>query len=757
VAIEWRLYDLEQVVTLLFGAGRRESREMLQGRLRQGVHPFFLQQLYLLVWKMQSMLLGTGETHQTEQGILEQQAKKMAQVPEPWADGLSRSASRIYERGWAPRRNLDEGILHGALMECARDFWQARSKGMSAAALGGEYISAFERFLDHPDADVRLLSNFYYLGTFLSGAFQQEKLPAIDVELTPLVREYLKQQIRNHGIQKATLDLLEIWSDSGSWIFWVLVYELLIGLEGMRSKQSLGATKFLTAVLDQAQAGKGQLRATAARVGALYPMMIKGQNEKNVRSVLITKTQLVDHLKQELPDMDTYHAIVRWLQTLPVDRREGIVLEMVFQGLAEQSWLIDSRAELLLEELLGPEAWQALCALQDERFWKKSGKGDGGIRSYRANPDRTSPEYRLFLSKLQEAQLGKHDWRLAEAADRLVADSRPKVTEKQAKKLWEETVDLLAGDIVLSVTHLQTQLLSLPRHCDEFLGDVLPVVKIAEHPQLKQNGAACIFSIDLPDLPDKPLTGSLDAEGEIVLDRVCVLTPTGRQALQAVVVQSVAALVIPHYLDTAPVHGEHGGGLAFTGEVYGRRPVIHKLGDLSQEREEEANIIPSGTRINPAVAWKLFQWLMDEDLLCPYRLHRQLVDKPEGREERLYPTWREAKELLKARKVELRGVHFRTIRAHTRPVAAQLTQSGTVVFQHMTDAAKRKYEFFVKDIGRELDLTAVRKTYLLPSSVRVVLDVPRTFNQGTFNTLEEVWQMVPDRALKARAKQSFKM
>lgn len=755
MAIEWRLYDMEQVLTLLFGASRRESKEILQGRLRQGVHPFFLQQLYLLVWKMQALLLGTGETHQTEQALLGRQAQKLQQVPESWADGLSRSVSRIYERGWVPRRGLDEGVLHGALLECARDFWSTRSKGVPSAALGGEYISVFERFLHHPDTDARLLSNFYFLGAFLSGAFQQEGLRAVDVELEPLVRAYLKSQVHCHEVEKVTIDLLATWSDSGSWIFWVLAYQLLLGVEEMRSNQPLGATQFLTTILDQSQVGKGQIRSSAARVGALYPLMFKGANEKGVRSVLIAKTQLVEQLKQELPNVSTYHAIVRWLQVLSPHRREGLILELLFQGLAECPWGIDERAEYLIEELLGSEAWQSLCLFQDERFWKKSGKGEGGIRSFRAGPDRSAPEYQLFLSQLQKAQLNKHDWQLAETTDRNITKSP--VTNEEAKKVWEEAVGLLAGDIVLSVTHLQTQLLSLPRRSEEFLGDVFPVIKVGEHPTLKQNGAACRFSIDLPDLPDRPLTGALDAEGKMSLDRICALTPTGWMALQAAVAQTVAALVIPCYLEMAPIRGERGGGLTFTGEVFARRPVIHTLGDLSEPRDEEIDVISGSTRINPGVALWLFQWLLDEDLRCPFRLHRELVDKPEGREERLYPTWREAKELLKAKKVGLRGVCFRTIRAHTRPLAARVAESGTVVFQQMSDAAKRKYDFFVRDIGRELDLTSVRKTYLLPGGVRVVLDVPRTFNQGTFNTLEEVWQMVPDRTLKARAKQSFKM
>ena len=53
-------------------------------------------------------------------------------------------------------------------------------------------------------------------------------------------------------------------------------------------------------------------------------------------------------------------------------------------------------------------------------------------------------------------------------------------------------------------------------------------------------------------------------------------------------------------------------------------------------------------------------------------------------------------------------------------------------------------------------MSPVRKTYQLPNDVRIVLDLARTFNQGTFNSLDEVWDMIPDLTLKANAQRSFK-
>ncbi|MBI3231831.1 MAG: hypothetical protein HYZ51_01985 [Candidatus Doudnabacteria bacterium] len=454
-----------------------------------------MEQLLLFVWKIQSWLLGTAEIHTTEQRILEECANKSPQAPEPWAEGLYRPASRLYEKGWVPRRGLDEFIIHGALLECFLDFLEARSKGMSAAALGGEYLSVFERFFHHPDASFRLLSNFCYLAVFSNGVLQGRGVRITHIEGDPPIQSFLKSQIAEHGVEQTTVDLLEIWNESGAWIFWWLAYQLLEAA----GEGSCVATDFLTAVLNQSRVEKGQSCFAAARVCTLYPYMMKGASEKSMRNMLVAKTVLVDKLKQELPHIATYHVIARWLQVLSSGLREALVIELLFQGTSQPAWQIDSRVEKLIEEFLGPETWQALCVLQDERFWKKSGKGDGGIRSFRADPDRSTSEYQFFLKQLQQAPFSKHDWQLAECVDRSIAKAR--VTEKEAREAWETAVDLLAGDIVLSVTHLTDQGLSLPRHSDEFLGDTFKVVTVATHPILGQNGAACRFSIELAELP----------------------------------------------------------------------------------------------------------------------------------------------------------------------------------------------------------------------------------------------------------------
>src|SRR5262249_38664001 len=150
----------------------------------------------------------------------------------------------------------------------------------------------------------------------------------------------------------------------------------------------------------------------------------KGANEKSVRGVLIAKTILIDKLKQELPNIATYHAIGGWLQAISPELREALIFDLLFQNTLEPAWEIDDRIERFIEDLLGPETWQALCALQDDRFWKFSQKGEDTFRAVRGDPDTSTSEYQLFRNQLKSVQFEKHDWQLALAVDSTVADSK---------------------------------------------------------------------------------------------------------------------------------------------------------------------------------------------------------------------------------------------------------------------------------------------------------------------------------------------
>jgi hypothetical protein len=85
-----------------------------------------------------------------------------------------------------------------------------------------------------------------------------------------------------------------------------------------------------------------------------------------------------------------------------------------------------------------------------------------------------------------------------------------------------------------------------------------------------------------------------------------------------------------------------------------------------------------------------------------------------------------------------------------------MDKAGSIVVRQVSEKALRNYGRFLHNGGRQLDQRPVRKTYQLPNGGRLVLDVARTFNQGTFNSLDQVWDVVPDSSLKARAKGQFK-
>lgn len=293
--------------------------------------------------------------------------------------------------------------------------------------------------------------------------------------------------------------------------------------------------------------------------------------------------------------------------------------------------------------------------------------------------------------------------------------------------------------------------MTVKRHPNEYLGTLFPIVEVAQHPKLGENGAACIFRISFPEMPDKPVLGELNAEGHIKLDRISAITLEGRQALQAVAAQTLAAVLVPRYLEMFPPKTKSGFKIIYTGEVWASRPVIHLLGELREDLNENEQRISGGSRIHPEIARRLFAWLLDEELDCPFRLFREIKKLVHGVQEIYFTTWRKAKDELRARNANLSDAYIRTVRAYTRPVSVFINQGGDIVVQQMSNRAMRNYERFRSDIGRELDLSPVRKTYLLLGEKRIVLNVPRTFNQGTFDSLAEVWKMIPDLSLKKRA------
>jgi hypothetical protein len=302
--------------------------------------------------------------------------------------------------------------------------------------------------------------------------------------------------------------------------------------------------------------------------------------------------------------------------------------------------------------------------------------------------------------------------------------------------------------------------MKLERKSWEFLSSKFPLAQVAALPVTSTpKGAECRFRLYPASDSEHPISGSMDTEGKIKLDDIAVITPLTRMALQAMVVQTLAAVMVPRHIEQLAKTVVKGPALIWEDEVFASRPVIHVIGELGkkQEDDDEEPIIDTLHRIHPKIAMLLFQWLLDEENDWQPQLYRMFYDEMEGgKKEYFCAPWSNAKNLLKEGKVPLSEVFHNTVRAHTRPVPVYMDKAGSIIVRQVSERALRNYERFLRYGGRPLDQRPVRKTYILPNGGRLVLDVARTFNQGTFNSLDQIWNMVPDFSLKIRAKKRFK-
>ena len=737
--LQHSLYNVSLLVDALSSAStKKQLLEVVQKYLNAGAHPFFLQQgIWHIHWHLPE------PTVDAAQGIVKSANHKFAEVAKP-GHGLPGSLNRVYSPDGKPLQVL-EGVLQGAFLEAFAQLAQWHALRQLPRNWQADWDKVVKQMLKHPAANLALVDNILHLdnsfGEGIESGFSGSFTKLIESH-SHLAQSFIEKRAKQLGVPKVTEEFLALWTPQ-------MAFRVFSLLRQWFEAPSISAThpaEFLRSLLANYQDGKGFLKQTAKEF-LHYRLNPKGEFADFY--VANTAQQLwIRLIKGDLSQPATFHSVVRWLRIAPADNWELMVLCLAFLPTAKLQ--MDSRTEHLVEELLGKDAWKALTVLTDPKHWRDPGKLIPGFHS---GINVTSPQYLLFSQKLKESggHLRKHDARLAEAIDTYVLGSG--VSEVQAFGAWEQAVNLLAGDTLFATSHLRFEGTQVPRKADEFLGAEIPRIDIARHPSLGDNGAACKFKIYFTDFPDSQVTGRMDQEGEVEFDNIAVLMPLGRHSLRAAIAETLAALVIPQYIAQLPHRGNIGGGIAFTGEVVAARPTIHILGKLGEKDPEGG---PVGSRINPTIAEWIFLWLLGKDSSRRYKFYRQAVENVEGTDEPFFVLWEEAKDLLHRRQIHLRSVYTHTVRAHTKPVGVRLVDN-TIVVDQVSERAKRNYQRFVKDTGRELDMkTLVRKTYTTPGGGRLVLDLARTFNQGAFNDLEEVWQMVPDLSLKALAKQTFK-
>lgn len=745
------LYQIAPLVDFLSGKKPSHSalRSFLQEKLKAGMHPFFLEQM--LIFVAASCPAWEDELIDTAIQVSTRAKDRLQQVPPTSGTKVQDPLNRIYEGTDKPRKT-DEGIIHGVVVEACLNLIQSKVSESVSANGWKRWLETIGSIFVHPQCTVAVLDNAAHL-TF--GLMDQEgRIPkGVGDDLEAIQQEFFRRRAKQIGLRKLVRELLETWRlDSAYRFFALLVHLFLTATDPTRQLDTNApGTSILRMILEIKDHPLDEARKEILD----YPLLSTAENKADFDTVMLASRAvqvLVEMLKAELPGVETVHAIARLFKTVGYANREQWMAYLAFQS--SPTLGIDPRSADLLESLLGHEAWKALCELANPKHWRSNVQVAANFRYY-SGLDSSLEEYRIYFEKLRAIDFGRHNAKLAELADRQVHASGH--TPKEAKEACDRVVNLLAGDTIFTSTHLRLEWMRVKRRTDEFLGAHIPRIDVAIHPKFGESGTACKFRIFFTELPDIQITGHMNPEGEVEFNNIVVLTPFGRDGLRAAVLESLGAILIPRYLERIPSPLRGGCGGNFTGEVWAARPSIHTLGKAEEEPEPSG---PSfGNRINPVIAQLVFEWLIGETADCPFRLYRKVKEKPEGveTEDTYYVGWNNAKQLLLAEKVTLSQVYLRTVRAHTKPVGVKVDKDGKVVVQQVSERAKRNYSRFLADTGRQLDMSPVRKTYELPGGVRIALTLERTFNQGTFNSLDEVWVMIPDLSLKARAKQSFNM
>lgn len=769
MAIQWRLYDCSILLSALRGLSTRTIQGVLREYLRRGAHPFFLAQGVRFSYACHTDPRATVEVWKEIQEeadqILKEAYQKYPPVPEVLEGGFKRGVSRLYDREGKPRRGLDEGIIHGVILETFAD---RREAVVEVDDLLEEWViesgEILERFLEHPDATIGTLDNLLDLSL--------PTLDAIDLLAAPvtpprppiyeLIHHFFVRRLEALDVETVTAELLSVWSPTYTLRFWTLVNYFGSALRETHLCTHLPFTRLLSTVID-APPKDARRQSVRGRFLNAYPLdqsaRLSKEEQLDVLLAFHALLNLVEWVKEELPRIETYHVLIRWLQILTSARaRKRLILLLTITKKKEEERFavaVDERTEQLIEELLGLKVWEALCRLVDRESWKDYIPTESVFQpTLFSELAETLPDYPLFERAVEKVNLTRHDWRLAEEFDRRVYSSR--VAFENTEFILEEELNLLSGDIILTVTHLRDEWMPVRRRKEEFLGAILTRIDVARRRDIGDVGAACCFRTYLPEIP-QPIQGKLDAEGEMTLENILVLTPPARMALNAAVAQTLVEILIPRYEATLPPKPQTGfQELSYTGEIWTTRPVIHTEGDLSDESTTPE--LPSGgTRINPTISKIVFQWLTDEVLDNPVRLFQERMERSGGRSEIYYVTAQDAKEQLQARLLSLSEVYVRTVRAHSRPLGVNKDLDGMIKVQQMSNKARRNYERFRQEGGRELSFAPVRKTYILPDGRRMIFDVPKTFNQGTFHTLAEVYEMIPIPTLKQKARELFRL
>ena len=660
----------------------------------------------------------------------------------------------IFHPDGTPIPNVHEGVIEASMLSNYGLLYENLHKRILDKEDIRYFTDLMKSFVCHPKLNLRSLDT----AIVVIGA-AQNSLQSVgeEVDLFKVMQKWIyaaaNRILLSTDPRQLAEDFADIWLDGGGIAARWVLYDLFLNqpLQKLATPEKPIITPVLEELYNIADKGRKRLSENAKRWLQFFPAdPSKFDEELEGGFAVMGLMRTVEALKNELPNPITYQLFIRLLQDVNPTIRWQIILQLgttVVEGVPR----IDDRAQQLFESVLGMDTWKLLCEVQDDRYWTDIEVDTENNLVSRLGMRFDLPEVQRYADGVKQVEWQRHASKTCLALEKLVDSTG--VTPLEIESLKAERLYLLSEEVIRTVTHSYTHPTVLRRRKNEFLGAELPKVTLSEI-NARAYGAACKFLLFVPDQTE-PLVGEMSEDGAITFENVLAITPLTRAAAEAVVIDSLSQILIPQLIESLPATGKSGFRIPATTEVYAVRPTIHTLGDL-ENRDNDLGAEPGGTKINPEIATKLFEWLLGLQTNCQFRLYKAVTVKQLGRKETYFCTDYHAHELIMNREISLSDVYMRTVRAHTRPLGVYYNTRGEIVTQSMSTRAERNYERYLLDIGRKLDFSQVRKTYTLPNHQKIVLDIPRTFNQGAFCSLEEAWIYVQNLEVKAKASQSFK-
>lgn len=766
--MENRLYDFGSLVDSFANDLRPKAIERLLVKyLKAGAHPYFLKQ---------TIRLATTEFSSQKKAAINDLADSILRdsffhrevVPEAWGIQTRKAVSRICEQPGKSQKISDLGILYGVIVEFYADVVQLFREGnLKNITEEIEWLS--EKVLGHDLADFGVLDMLQHAINSILEYVEGESIEALPFAVTvgghdsssvlakvkkrerieEIIYQFIWNRISKQSIQETIHEVLEIWNEKAP----VRVFTVLIILVDIFSKfeKELPFTKVLNSLMSISPHGDSRASHAARQVLRRYPC-IEGFDKMGIHPAdaffsLRMVNVLVFGLREELPALQTRHAIIRWLKRVP-EQIELIAFSLMFDGSAK----IDSRAETLFEDIFGKGAWEAICAFQDPSLWEMTEDIYPGFL-YRGGVKHTTSQYQVFREALRKSNLKRHELVVAEGFEQVVEATNFSLEEML--RILEYHLNLLSGEIVLAATHLRDEWMSFRKKPDEFLGAAFPEIEICRHKLFGDNGAACRFRFKIPGLATK-LQGSLSPEGEAELENTPILNDQSKLAIRTMITQTVCDVLIPHFADTLPSLTHGGQWIPAYETPWTRRPVVHTVGKIEEDSEND-RIESTGTKISSVMVELLFKWLLGKQPDYSFRLYIRDEEKIAGESEFYFRTLQGAREKILDGKLGLNEIYMRVVRAHTRPAGVYLDETKKIRVRKMSVRAKRNYDRYRADGGRELDFSPVSKTYIIPDYIRIPALVPRTFVQGSFASLREAFDFIFNRELKEKARQTFNL